>query len=122
MLKKILFLFPAVCVSMLALAQTPPTLPTTSTVVTCLPNTSSYTVITVGPAPGDNYTNLQTAIDAAPLGSILVLDAGATFYGNFTLPNKTTGSGWIIITGSAMNTALPAENNRVDPTISTQLN
>ena len=36
----------------------------------------------------DCFTDLQTAIDAAQLGDILELEAGATFTGHFVLPNK----------------------------------
>ncbi len=36
--------------------------------------------------------NLQDAIDRARPGDTLVLEAGATYVGNFTLPDKT-GSG-----------------------------
>ena len=44
--------------------------------------------------------NLQSAIDSARLGDTIVLAAGATYTGNYTLPAKT-GSGWIIIRSSA---------------------
>ena len=59
--------------------------------------------------------NLQTAINNASLGDTIVLQAGATFTGNFTLPNKSTGSGWIYIVSSKYS-SLPAPGNRVNPT------
>ncbi|MBA3705615.1 MAG: hypothetical protein H0W84_06855, partial [Bacteroidetes bacterium] len=99
------------------IAQTAPSLPNTTAVVTCYPQTPGYTVITVGPS-GRDYSNLQQAIDAAQLGSILVLDAGVTFKGSFSLPDKTTGSGWIIITSSRMD-LLPAVETRINPSAST---
>ncbi len=77
------------------LAQTPPVLPNTADVETCFPDTSGYAVITVGPV-GRDFSDLQTALNAAAPGSVLVLDAGAAFKGSFTLPNKT-GNGWIIL-------------------------
>ncbi len=54
------------------------------------------TVITV-PAGGD----FQTALNAANPGDQIVLAAGATYTGNFTLPNKS-GSGWVTIRTSNM--------------------
>jgi len=58
--------------------------------------------------------NLQTVINNANLGDVIVLDAGATFTGNFTLPNKTSGGSWIYIISSDM-ASLPAEGTRVGP-------
>lgn len=46
--------------------------------------------------------DLQDAIDAAKPGDTIVLEAGATFTGNFTLPPKT-GNGWIYIVSSALD-------------------
>jgi PKD repeat protein len=57
--------------------------------------------------------NFQAALNAANPGDVIVLQAGATFTGNFTLPNKT-GSGWVVIRSSA-ETALPAPGTRVQP-------
>src|SRR4051812_27129618 len=51
--------------------------------------------------------NVQTAINSAQLGDTIVLASGATFTGNFTLPNKTTGTGWITIRSSAADSDLP---------------
>jgi hypothetical protein len=56
---------------------------------------------------------LQYAFDNANLGDVIVLDAGATFTGNFVLPNKT-GDGWIYIISSAMD-QLPGEGVRISP-------
>ena len=60
----------------------------------------------------DTGGDFQTAINNAALGDTIVLQAGATFTGAFTLPNKTTGSGWIYIRSSAY-TSLPAPGTRV---------
>src|SRR5262245_33566809 len=38
--------------------------------------------------------NLQSALNQAQPGDIIVIQAGATFIGNFFLPNKS-GNGWI---------------------------
>lgn len=56
--------------------------------------------------------SLQAAINAAQPGDIISLQAGATFTGNFILPQKT-GAGWILIRSSAL-VSLP-EGVRVAP-------
>ena len=61
------------------------------------------------PAGGD----FQGALNAAQPGSSIVLAAGATYAGNFTLPNKS-GTGWIYIQSSALS-SLPAPGTRVTP-------
>jgi len=73
---------------------------------------------TYSPPSGNTITvnaggNLQTAINNAQPGDTIVLEAGATFSGSFTLPNKT-GSGWIYIRSSAYS-SLPAPGTRVSP-------
>jgi hypothetical protein len=57
--------------------------------------------------------NLQTAINNASCGDTIVIEATATFTGNFTLPNKSC-SGWVVIRSSAL-TSLPTAGNRVSP-------
>jgi len=49
-----------------------------------------------------------------------VLQAGATFTGPFTLPNKTSGSDWIYIRSSAYS-SLPAPGTRVSPSIESNM-
>ena len=56
----------------------------------------------------------QTALNTAHLGDIIELQAGITFTGPFTLPNKTTGSGWIYIRSSAYS-SLPQPCSQVSP-------
>lgn len=97
-------------------SQIPPNLPDISSIETCFPDTTGYKIITVGPV-GRDYSDLQEAINNAGLGSMLLLDAGATFSGSFTLPNKP-GSGWIIISSSHMS-LLPKQGNRIEPNSST---
>ena len=58
--------------------------------------------------------NLQAALDNAKLGDTIVLPAGATFTGPFTLPNKTGGSGWIYVVSSHL-AYLPPPGTRVSP-------
>lgn len=95
-----------------SMAQTPPAAPNTASVETCFPDTNGYAVITVGPV-GRDFSDLQSAINAANPGSVLVLDAGAVFKGSFSLPDKP-GEGWIILTSSHLY-LLPAAEKRVQP-------
>lgn len=48
-----------------------------------------------------------TALADSALNDVIVLTAGNTFTGQFTLPNKTSGSGWIYIISSSLGN-LPA--------------
>jgi uncharacterized protein (TIGR03437 family) len=73
---------------------------------------------TIAVAAGGNF---QTAINQAQPGDVITLQAGATFTGNFTLPNKTwngQGSPWIIIRSSTPDTNLPAQGTRIAPSYS----
>ena len=58
--------------------------------------------------------NLQTALNNAQRGDEIVLAAGATFTGNFTLPAKagTAADGWIVVRSDKLN-QLPAQGTRV---------
>jgi hypothetical protein len=58
--------------------------------------------------------DLQEALDKAQPGQTIVLQAGATFTGPFTLPNKTSGSGWIYVISSKL-ASLPPPGQRVGP-------
>lgn len=61
--------------------------------------------------------DLQAALNGAQPGDEVVLQAGATFTGNFTLPAKS-GSGWIIIRSSG---TLPSAGRRVHPSDAPQM-
>jgi hypothetical protein len=58
--------------------------------------------------------NLQTALNAAQPGDTILLQAGATFSGSFTLPVKS-GTGWIVVRTSAPDSSLPPEGTRMTP-------
>jgi hypothetical protein len=58
--------------------------------------------------------NLQMALNQAQPGDMIALEAGATFTGPFTLPNKS-GTGWINIRTSAPDNSLPPPGTRVAP-------
>lgn len=57
--------------------------------------------------------DLQVAFDLAQPGDIIELDAGASYPGQITLPNKA-GQGWITVRSSAWE-SLPGEGQRVTP-------
>ena len=63
--------------------------------------------------PVQNGIDLQSALDNAQSGNVIVLDAGATYKGSFKL-RKKTGNDWIYIESSALD-RLPKEGNRVVP-------
>jgi hypothetical protein len=58
--------------------------------------------------------NLQAAINNAQPGDTILLEAGATFTGNFILPAKS-GSSFITIRSAAADSLLPGPNRRIDP-------
>jgi hypothetical protein len=58
--------------------------------------------------------DVQAAINQARPGDVIKLQAGATFIGNFRLPNKS-GSEWIVIRSSAADTDLPPPGTRITP-------
>jgi hypothetical protein len=57
--------------------------------------------------------SFQSALDSAQPGDTIVVEAGATFVGPFTLPNKS-GASWITIQSSALS-QLPVSGQRVGP-------
>ena len=81
-----------------------PTLPQAFIDTTYSPPSGNTIVVNAG-------GNLQTAINNAVPGDTIVLQAGATFSGPFTLPNKV-GSAWIYIRSSAY-ASLPPPGTRV---------
>jgi glutamine amidotransferase PdxT len=113
-------LFPLVAVLLLVsgiavdgTAQTLPALPAKA-VDTSYPAQAGATINV--PAGG----NLQSAINSALPGDTIVLQAGATYTGTFTLPAKS-GSGWIVIRTSAPDSAIPAQGRRMTPSYAAQL-
>src|SRR5688572_16188220 len=59
-------------------------------------------------------TEFQTRLNSATLGDNIILTSANPYVGSFTLPNKTTGTGWITIKGPNLN-LLPGEGLRVSP-------
>ena len=81
---------------------------------------SAAALLAVAPArAADIYVaagaNLQTAIDAAQPGDRLLLAPGATFTGNFRLPNKGAATTYITIRSAAADTLLPLAGVRITP-------
>jgi len=66
---------------------------------------------TINVAEGED---VQAAINKAQPGDMIKLQAGATFTGNFRLPNKN-GSDWIVIRTSAADADMPPAGTRVTP-------
>lgn len=92
--------------------QTLPTLPQATVDTTMPPITGNTYGVNAG---GD----LQAAINQAAannpnLNHLIVLQAGASFPGPFTLPARAAGTGWIILQSSAIG-SLPLEGRRVKP-------
>jgi hypothetical protein len=65
-------------------------------------------------ASGCAYTDPQAAIDAASYGDVILLRAGETFVGHFTLRVKA-GSGVIVIRSDAADAELPGPGVRLVP-------
>jgi len=61
----------------------------------------------------NRHQSLQQALEAAQPGDTLILEAGATFVGPFTLPYKP-GDAFITIQSSALQ-SLPGEGQRITP-------
>ncbi len=85
-----------------------PTLPQSTIDTTFLRPAGNTIVVNAG-------GNFQTALNNANPGDTIVLQAGATFTGNFTLPAKAIGGGWIYVMSSNY-ASLPSQGNRVAPT------
>ena len=79
----------------------------------CYPSTAA--TITVCNS-GCDYGNgqLQQAINAAQPGSTILLQAGHTYAGTFTLPAKS-GDEWIVIRSNAADAQLPDADQRISP-------
>ena len=85
----------------------PPELPRLFLDTTLVPPTGKTIAVT-------NGADVQAAIDSAQAGDVIMLQAGATFTGPFTLPKKR-GHGWIIVRTSAHDSTLPPPGTRVTP-------
>lgn len=86
-----------------------------------LPRVSLQTAMANTPAPGITISvkageSFQAALNSARCGDTIHLQAGATFTGLFTFPNKgCDDSHWIIVRTSSDNSLLPQEGSRLTP-------
>jgi hypothetical protein len=65
--------------------------------------------------------NLQAALNAAAAGDVITLAPGATYIGNFVLPNKGAIGDYITIRSAASDDLLPPAGVRVTPAYAAQL-
>jgi hypothetical protein len=86
-----------------------------------LPRVLLQTAMANTPAPGITMVvkpgeSLQAALNNAKCGDTIMLEAGATFTGLFTFPNKSCDDAhWIIVRTSSDNSLLPSQTSRVTP-------
>ncbi len=74
--------------------------------------TASAHAATIAVPPGGD---LQAALNAAQPGDVITLAAGATYVGNFVLPNKGAVNDYITIRSSASDDVLPPSGVRITP-------
>ena len=86
-----------------------------------LPRIWIHSALADTPAPGKKIPvhsadDLQEAIESAQCGDTLMLEAGATFHGQFRFPAKPCDDGhWIIVRTDAPDDALPPEGKELTP-------
>lgn len=92
-----------------------------------LPRVFLNTTAPAAPAAGGRVISvaaggdLQAALNTAQPGDVIELANGASFTGNFSLPNKnTTSTNWIVIR-PANFASLPVAGQRMTPTLAAQL-
>jgi hypothetical protein len=65
--------------------------------------------------------NLQSALNRAQPGDVVLLAPGAVYQGNYTLPTRRCGGGWITVRTDTPDDSLPAEGERITPLFSGRL-
>ncbi|MGB8506830.1 MAG: hypothetical protein WCD76_00360, partial [Pyrinomonadaceae bacterium] len=60
-------------------------------------------------------SDLQAALNSARPGDTIVLEAGASYVGPFTLPDKGPSSDYVTVRSSAPDSALPSPGQRITP-------
>src|SRR5580765_8350931 len=80
-------------------------------VVYFLAATAAHAATIAVPAGGD----LQAALNAAMPGDVITLEPGATYTGNFVLPNKGALTDFITIRSAAPDSQLPGPGVRMTP-------
>jgi hypothetical protein len=93
--------------------------PAAQTVLPAPPRTfidTSYSPPTGRTIPVSKGGDLQAALKTAQPGDVIVLEPGAIFQGNFSLPKKV-GTGWIVLRSGAPDEKFPPTATRVTPAI-----
>ena len=85
-----------------------PALPRTYLDTTYLPPRGNTITVSAG-------DDVQDAINRAKCGDVVKLAAGATFFGNFVIPNKGQCNDWIVIRSDAADSNLPRSGARITP-------
>ena len=86
-----------------------------------LPRVYVQSALVNTPANGKTWAvsdsaSLQAAANASACGDTISLQAGATFAGTFSFPQKSCDDQhWVIVRTSAPNSALPTEGTRISP-------
>ena len=75
----------------------------------------TYPVITGHTIRARTARAFQRALDDAHGGDQIVLPAGVTFTGNFVLPAKACGAGWIVVRSETSDAQLPPPGTRLTP-------
>ena len=98
-------------------------------VLAALPQVFLDTQMPVAPDPAGgviisvaNGGNLQTALNTANPGDVIEIANGASFTGNFILPNKNTASTKWIVVRPASQVGMPGEGARMTPAIAATVN
>ncbi len=102
--------------------------PAGSEILATLPQVYLNTTMPAAPAAGGKIISvaaggsLQAAINSALPGDVIELANGASFSGNFTLPDKNTSStSWIVIRPANMS-LVPAAGSRMTPSLAAAAN
>jgi hypothetical protein len=69
----------------------------------------------------DARGNLQSALNRAKPGDVVMLASGATYVGNFTLPGRTCGAGPITVRTDVADSLLPPPGQRITPAYAPRL-
>jgi hypothetical protein len=65
--------------------------------------------------------SLQSALDRAKPGDVVALAPGAKYVGNFILPTKRCGAGWITLRTDVPDSLLPPAGTRITPSYAPRL-
>jgi hypothetical protein len=65
--------------------------------------------------------NLQSALNRARGGDVIMLASGASYVGNFTLPKRQCSDGWVTIRTDVPDSVLPAPGARMTPALARPL-